>query len=123
MPEAPTRPDLAGRRVLVVENEYLIAEALREALEDAGAGVLGPVPDVAAALNLLAAGAAPDGAVLDVNLGDEMAWPVADALLARGVPFVLATGYDASVIPARYAGVRRCEKPADLDEIARALFG
>ena len=58
-----------------------------------------------------------------LNLGNEMAWPVADALLARGVPFVLATGYDAAVIPTRYAAVRRCEKPADLDEIARALFG
>lgn len=48
---------------------------------------------------------------------------MADALRARGVPFLFATGYDASVIPARYAGVRRCEKPVEPSQIARALFG
>lgn len=118
-----TRPGLAGRRVLVVEDDYMIADELCRHLEDAGADVLGPVPDVATALELLAAEGALDGAVLDVNLGGEMAWPVADTLLARGVPFLFATGYDASVIPAAYAGVRRCEKPAEPARVVRALFG
>lgn len=118
-----TLPDLAGRRVLVVEDDYTVADVLCQHLEDAGADVLGPVPDVAGALELLAAEGAPDGAVLDVNLGGEMVWPVADALRARGVPFLFATGYDASAIPARYAGVRRCEKPVEPSQIARTLFG
>lgn len=107
---------------LVVEDDYVIADALGQELEAAGAEVVGPAPDMAAALALLAEGAV-DAAVLDVNLGGEMAWPVADALLARGVSFVFATGYDASVIPARYASVACCEKPVGLAEIARALAG
>lgn len=67
------RPDLTGRRVLVVEDDYTIADVLCRHLEGAGADVLGPVPDVAGALELLAAEDALDGAVLDVNLGGEMA--------------------------------------------------
>jgi len=123
MPDARPRPGLAGRRVLVVEDDYLIATALCQELEDAGAEVVGPAPDVAAALELLAVEGAINGAVLDVNLGGEMAWPVAEALLAHGVPFAFTTGYDASSIPARYARVARCEKPVGLAEIARALDG
>ena len=122
MPDVQSRAGLAGRRVLVAEDDYLIADALCQGLEAAGAEVVGPAPDVAAALALLAEGTV-DAAVLDVNLGGEMAWPAADALLARGVRFVFATGYDASVIPARYAGVTCCEKPVRLVEIARALAG
>ena len=62
-----------------------------------------------------------DGALLDVNLGNEAIWPVVDALLARHVPLVLATGYDASAIPPAYAGLPRCEKPATGQELVRAL--
>ncbi len=120
MPDVQPGAGLAGRRVLVAEDDYVIADALCQELEAAGAEVAGPAPDVAAALALLAQGAI-DAAVLDVNLRGEMAWPVADALLARGVPFVFATGYDVSVIPARYAGVACCEKPVGLAEIASAL--
>lgn len=121
MPDAPLHPGLAGRRVLLVEDDYMIADVLCQELEGAGAEILGPVPDVQAALELLAAGGAIDAAVLDVNLGGEMVWPVADALLARGVPFVFATGYDRAAIPARYARVACCEKPVGPDAIARAL--
>ncbi|MGU3362955.1 response regulator [Methylobacterium sp. M6A4_1b] len=83
---------LSGRRVLVVEDEYFLADELDQALEEAGATVLGPAPSVRAALDLLESGPAPDVATVDVNLGGEMAYPVAEALLARGVPFLFTTG-------------------------------
>ncbi|MGI4946815.1 MAG: response regulator [Janthinobacterium lividum] len=121
MLDAVPHAALAGRRVLLVEDDYLLAEVLRQELEDAGTHVLGPVPDVAAALALLAAEDVVDVAVLDVNLNGTMPWPVADALLARGVAFVFLTGYDASAVPARYAGVPCCEKPVELAEVACAL--
>ena len=112
---------LANRRVLVAEDEYMIAEEIATVLGDAGAEALGPVPRVADALRLLAAENRIDGALLDVNLGGEAVWPVVDALLARGVPVVLASGYDASAIPAAYARLPRCQKPATGHDLARAL--
>jgi CheY-like chemotaxis protein len=104
---------LAGRRVLLVEDEYLIAETMEEWLRMAGAEVIGPVPSVAHALALIE-GAAPrlDGAVLDVSLGrGETARPIADRLNELGVPFVFATG-DLRIIDDRVHRERpRLEKP------------
>ncbi|GJE41523.1 response regulator [Methylobacterium soli] len=117
-----TTNPLAGRRVLVVEDEYFIADDLRRHFEERGAEVLGPVPRVEDALALIAATAEIDAAVLDVNLQDEMVYPVADALQARGVPFLFATGYEKTAIPARFADVRHCEKPFEPERIAGALF-
>lgn len=114
---------LAGRRVLVVEDEYFIADDLRHQLEAFGAEVLGPVPRVEEALALIAATLQIDAAVLDINLQDEMVYPVADALQARGVPFLFATGYEKAAVPSRYAGVRHCEKPLELSLVTKALFG
>lgn len=122
-PTNPAGPSLAGRRVLVVEDEYFIADDLRHQLEACGAEVLGPVPRVVDALALIAATPEIDAAVLDINLQDEMVYPVADALRARGVTFLFATGYEKGVIPSRYAGVRHCEKPLDLSMVTDALFG
>lgn len=119
-------PDLAlavrGRRILVVEDEYVMAKDLQHELEDAGAEVLGPVPSVADALALLATDVRPDAAVLDVNLGGELVFPVAEALRERGVPFLFATGYDRWALPATYAEVPRCEKPFDVGRCLRTLF-
>ncbi|HVG48881.1 MAG TPA: response regulator [Rubellimicrobium sp.] len=120
-PAAPAAP--RHRRVLVVEDEYLLAEDLRRGLEDAGAEVLGPVPSVADALALLATEAPPDAAILDVNLGGEMVFPVADVLRERGVPFMFATGYDQWSLPQAYTDVPRCEKPFDVGRCLRTLFG
>lgn len=114
---------LAGRRVLVVEDDYFIAEDMACQLEAGGADVVGPVGSVKAALGLIDQTERIDGAVVDINLHDEMSWPVADALLQRVVPFVFATGYDGAIIPARYDQVVRCEKPVDPEKIGRALFG
>ena len=105
---------LQGRRVLVVEDEYMLAEDLREALESQGAEVVGPVPTVAEALDLLRREPAPHMAILDINLGGEMVYPVADALRARGIPFLFATGYEPWSILEAYADVPRMEKPVEL---------
>jgi CheY-like chemotaxis protein len=114
--------DLAGRRVLLVEDEYFIADDTARIFAAGGAEVVGPVASVGDALTLLAATPRLDAAVLDINLQGEMAYAVADALSERGVPFVFATGYDKASVPERYAAVIHCEKPVDPQKIARALF-
>lgn len=115
-------PPAAGCRLLLVEDEYFIAEATARSLRADGVEVVGPAGDIEDALRVLNGAGPLDGAVLDLNLHGEMAYPIADALLERGVPFVFATGYDGAVIPARYAGVTRCEKPVNAAQIIAALF-
>lgn len=110
MPDAP----LSGRRVLVVEDEYFLARELERGLRAAGSVVIGPVPSIEAALDLLAGDPAPEVALLDINLGGEKVFPVADALTARSIPFVFTTGYDEADILARFSGTPRLQKPIDL---------
>ncbi|MBP1805251.1 response regulator [Rubellimicrobium aerolatum] len=105
---------LRGRRVLVVEDDYVVAQDLCEQLLSCGVEVLGPVACVAGALALLESGLDPHMAVLDIGLGPETVYPVADVLRARGVPFVFATGYDACMVPKAFADVPRAEKPLAL---------
>lgn len=112
---------LRGRHVLIVEDEYLLAEDLRMTLERFGAEVLGPVPSVGEAMASVADHPELDGAVLDMNLRGNMVFPVADMLTARGVPFLFTTGYAISAIPDRYADVTRFEKPFDPEAVAAEL--
>ncbi len=114
---------IRGRPVLVVEDEYMLAEDLREELEREGAEVLGPAPTVARALALLRAGPAPCLAILDINLQGEMAWPIADLLRQMGIPFLFATGYDIRAIPPAYADVPLTEKPVSVRRLASARRG
>lgn len=116
-------PSLRGRRILVAEDDYITAHGLKAELEDAGAEVLGPAADLDGALSLLAAGPAPDAAILDIDLDGTMVFPLAEALRRGGIPFVFATGYDDWAIPARYAGLPRLEKPLDVRQLVRALAG
>lgn len=115
------RGSLAGRRVLVVEDEYFLAQELKRALGGAGAIVLGPAPSIADAMRLLEQEVAPDGAILDVDLGGTPAYPVADELIARGVPFLFTTGYDRAALPERYGSVCRLEKPVEATVTLREL--
>ena len=112
---------LTGRRILVVEDEYLIASQMKRWLLAAGSEVLGPVPNVDRALDLIEE-RRPDAAVLDVNLGDgDTAYSVADKLSVLGVPYLFATGdvkvADASV----YRHRPRLEKPFVASELVLAL--
>lgn len=111
---------LAGRRVLVVEDEALVAMLVEDALMDAGAEVVGPVATVADALELLRL-QLPEAAVLDLNLAGETSTPVADELARRGVPFVVATGYGADGLPPGHGNVPVLAKPYDPADLTAAL--
>ncbi|RFB85470.1 response regulator [Rhizobium leguminosarum bv. trifolii] len=111
----------SGKRVLIVEDEYFLADETRRKLEDLGAVVIGPTSNVSRALDLIN-GEHIDAAILDVYLGDELVFAVADELEARDINFVFATGYDPAHIPVKYKGFALCEKPAELEQIAVALF-
>jgi CheY-like chemotaxis protein len=115
--------ELVGLRVLLVEDEYLIATDLADALRDAGAAVVGPAATVKRALDLIAdIGCRLNFAILDVNLGNELVYPLADRLAARGIPFVFTTGYDQGSIPSAYANVPRYEKPIDRRQLMSCLL-
>jgi DNA-binding NarL/FixJ family response regulator len=110
-----------GLRVLVVEDEALIAMELEDRLAAMGCVVVGPAANVARALALLAS-ERPDLALLDVNLGRERSTPVAEALRAAGVPFLLATGYDdAQLTEAAFRDAPRLGKPVDGRKLALAI--
>lgn len=113
---------LAGRRLLIVEDDFLIGMDFATSLEELGASVVGPVGNVDDALDLIAETKELDGAVLDLNLGGEMSYPIAEALAERDIPFVFTTGYDKAHIAPRFSEVIRCEKPVEITEIARVLF-
>ena len=119
-PEAP-KADLAGKSVLIVEDQLLIAMDLETILEQAGLEVIGVARSSAEALRALA-GRRPDVAVLDVNLGGETSEPVARALRAQGVPYVFATGYsDLSSLPDGEKAEEVVRKPYDAAEIRSVL--
>ncbi len=107
-------------RILVVEDEYLLADELRAGLMDAGAVVIGPVGALEDALTLIESEPTIDGAILDTNLQGQMVFSAADQLEARQVPYLFTTGYDASVIPARFKHVARCEKPIRIAKVIEA---
>ena len=102
---------LRDRRILIVEDEYLIAMSLRDALENAGSVVVGPVPSVEKAIKTIELDPHIDAAIVDVNLGGVLAYPVADMLIARKIPFVFTSGYEDNVLRNRYAQVKNCPKP------------
>jgi CheY-like chemotaxis protein len=112
---------VGGRRLLVVEDDYLIATELSESLQTLGLEVVGPVPSVAEALERIETAGKLDGAVLDINLGAQRVFPVADALAERAVPFVFLTGYDPGVIPQAHSAALCCQKPVDTSLLIRAL--
>lgn len=111
---------LSGRRVLVVEDEALVAMLVEDALMDAGATVIGPAATVAEALALLQ-DTRPEAAVLDLNLAGETSSSVADALVRLGVPFVVATGYGAEGLPPGHATVPVLAKPYDPADLTAAI--
>ena len=112
---------LQGLRVLVVEDEMLIAAELEATLEDLGCRVLGPFARVAHALAALE-GLELDAAVLDVNVRGEMIFPVVEALKMRSVPMVFCTGYaDLPSLPEPLHDQVRLSKPCSASSLASAL--
>jgi CheY-like chemotaxis protein len=115
-----TTSPLAGCRVLVVEDNYLLAMDLAGLLERFGAEVVGPASSVQEAFDAL--DPLPDIATLDVRLRDETSFPIADELAKRGVPFVFATG-TADMIPTAHRSRPLCHKPLPDRAILKALIG
>jgi CheY-like chemotaxis protein len=112
---------LNGARILVVEDNFLAAEVVRDMLESSGCAVIGPVGRIADALRL-AEEEALDGAILDINLNGERCFPIALALRQRGVPFVFLTGYDdEAIIPVELRPARRLGKPVFEPQLLAAL--
>jgi DNA-binding response OmpR family regulator len=108
-------------RILIVEDESLIAMFISEMLETAGFEVVGPCQTVAQALAQLAIPDCCDAAVLDASLRNESAVPVAKALVALGVPFVVATGYNLSQLPAELAAAPILTKPVNSEVLIADL--
>jgi CheY-like chemotaxis protein len=116
-----TKSTLEGRRVLVIEDEILVAMELESVLRRQGCTVLGPVPTVDRALALIEGGQI-DAALLDLNLDGQSALPVAAALNARDLPFVVVSGYSEARSQApelRHAS--RLAKPVDHPKLLREL--
>ena len=109
---------LSGCRVLIVEDEYFLADDLAAALKDRGVLVFGPVSDLPEAIEAVRRDGF-DVAILDINLHDRATYTLADELLRQHIPFLFATGYSAEVIPERFQHIRRWEKPYDVPGIIR----
>ena len=117
---------LAGKTILVAEDEFIIAMEYALHLEEHGAKVAGPVTSVPQALDAVRK-LEIHAAVLDIDLQGTKSFAVADALMERGVAFVFATGYDDAVIPQRFSHIMRCGKPSNpaaiVDAVLQALRG
>jgi CheY-like chemotaxis protein len=111
---------VAGRSILIVEDEPLIAMMLEDFLDSLGHTVAATCDTVSDALARVGQGGF-DVAIIDVNLNGERVWPVADRLAAQGVPYILATGGHIEPPPPEHAGVPVLSKPFTLDAIAPAL--
>ena len=113
----------AGRkRILVVEDEALVAMMLEDTLVELGFSVVGPCNTVSQALDAARNGGF-DAALLDVNLGGQPVYPAADVLVARGVPFCFVTGYGQESVDSRFAAVSVLHKPVSRDVLRDVLGG
>lgn len=119
MVECCEAPD--GLKVLVVEDEYLIATNLCQDLAMHGCLPIGPFGCLVRASEELESGRAIDAAILDINIGGRPVFPVAERLATRDIPFVFATGYDDWSIPDAFIHIQRLEKPLDAETLIETL--
>jgi CheY-like chemotaxis protein len=119
---SPQNPGpLAGRRVLVVEDEYFLADDIVRVLTGLGARIVGPYGDLGQASKVVDRDVAIDAAIVDINLRNEMVFPLARLLRSRKVPLVFTTGYDRSAVEPEFHDVQVWGKPLDLKAMAREL--
>lgn len=116
-----TQP-LNGRRVLVVEDESLVAMLLETILEDMGCTPVGPASNVDDGAAMARDTTELDAALLDVNVAGRQVFPVAEALRARGVPFVFSTGYGEGGLPDEWRGNPTIQKPFTEAAVRDALM-
>ena len=113
---------LQGRRILVIEDESLVAMLLETILDDMGCAVVGPESNIDDGLRAATTEGALDAALLDVNVAGREVFPVAEALKARGVPFVFSTGYGEAGLPEHWRGNPTIQKPFTEAAIRDALM-
>lgn len=112
--------DLKGCRVLVIEDDYYLADDAQRILESSGATVVGPCGNLQACFEVLAQGY-PDCAIVDINLGNGPTFDIPAELKKRGIPFLFLTGYDAQNIPEEYTDVARLPKPAEVALLVQSI--
>jgi DNA-binding response OmpR family regulator len=121
IPQADSSGPLAGRRVLVIEDEYFLADDIACALAALGARIVGPYGDLDEATAVVDRDVAIDAAVMDINLRHTMVFPLARVLRSRKVPLVFTTGYDRSSIEPEFHDVRLRAKPLNIKAMAEEL--
>jgi len=117
-----SNPGLQGLRVLIVEDESLVAMLLETMLEDMGCTVFGTAARVADALDMIAGETRPDAALLDVNVAGQTVYPVAEALDRKGVPLVFSTGYGQGGLAEGWENRPTVQKPYTEGMIRDALM-
>jgi len=113
--------ELSGRRIFVVEDEAILSMMIEEALEDMGCIVAVTASRLGEGITK-AREAVIDAAVLDINLAGELSYPIANILLARGIPFVFATGYGTAGLTGPLQAVQVLAKPYRPEQLERALI-
>ena len=115
-----SRGELSNRRVLVVEDEMMIAMLIEDMLDEFGCKLVGPATNVPRALELIAKENV-EIAVLDLNLGGEDTYAIAEALQQKNVPFIFATGYGSTGVRQEYGNRRVLQKPFQARDLENAL--
>ncbi|CUX68078.1 CheY-like receiver domain-containing protein (modular protein) [Agrobacterium tumefaciens str. Kerr 14] len=113
--------DLKGRRILVVEDDYFAAQEMAANVRAVGAVVVGPISNLSDAMDVAGQDRDLDGALLDVNLGGDMVYPVAGFLKMHCIPFAFVSGYDERVLPPAFRNTPLFLKPTDWRSIASAV--
>lgn len=111
---------MSARRVLIVEDEMLVAMLLEDMLVEMGFEVVGPALRLQRALEI-AREESFDFAILDVNLATERSYPVADVLRERGIPFIFATGYGSPGLDGSYRDAVTLQKPFEPHQLVHAI--
>jgi CheY-like chemotaxis protein len=114
--------DLRGRRILVVEDSPVVAPYTVDVLEEIGCIVVGPAPNMAAARELIDTESF-DAALMDINIRGDRVFALCETLAAKGIPFVLTSGYAGWQIPEKWQDEPRLQKPYTLDDVEAVLSG
>jgi CheY-like chemotaxis protein len=112
--------NLRGRRILVIEDSPVVAPFTADVLSDLGCEVVGPAPNMAAARELIEEEKF-DAALVDIHIRGERVFPLCDVLAAKGVPFVLTSGYADWSIPEKWQDRPTLQKPYTLDQVEEAV--
>src|SRR5438046_4502239 len=118
--ERPATANLAGRRILLVEDSPVVGPFTADLLQELGCEVVGPAPNMAAARELVDGGGF-DAALMDIHIRGERVFPICEVLEAKGLPFVLTSGYADWQMADKWNERPRLQKPYKLDQVRQAL--